>query len=59
YAFSKRTDAYFNLAYTKNKDGSTLGTSSASPGSVGGSGFGTTLGSYNQFGAMVGLRHKF
>ncbi|WP_019451373.1 porin [Cupriavidus sp. BIS7] len=59
YAFSKRTDAYFNLAYTKNKDGSTLGTSSASPGSLGGSGFGTTLGSYNQFGAMVGLRHKF
>lgn len=58
YAFSKRTDAYFNVAYTKNKDGSTLGTSSASPGSLGGSGFGTTLGSYNQFGAMVGLRDR-
>jgi len=64
YAFSKRTDAYFNLAYTKNKDGSNLGVSSggvsATGGSgAGGSGFGTTLGSYNQFGAMVGLRHKF
>jgi len=59
YAFSKRTDAYFNMSYTKNKDGSTLGTSSNSPGSISGSGFGTTLGSYNQFAAMVGLRHKF
>jgi len=59
YAFSKRTDAYFNMAYTKNKSGSTLGTSSASPNSIGSSGFGTTLGSYNQFAAMVGLRHKF
>ncbi|WP_244222680.1 porin [Cupriavidus lacunae] len=59
YAFSKRTDAYFNVAYTKNKDGSTLGVSSGGPGSIAGSGFGTTNGSTNQFGAVVGLRHKF
>lgn len=59
YAFSKRTDAYFNVAYTKNKDGSTLGVSSIGPGSIAGSGFGTTQGSYNQFGAVVGVRHKF
>jgi predicted porin len=58
YAFSKRTDAYFNVAYTKNKDGSTLGVASSSSG-AGGSGFGTTQGSYNQFGAVVGVRHKF
>ncbi|WP_235844880.1 porin [Cupriavidus agavae] len=56
YAFSKRTDAYLNVAYTKNKDGSTLGLSGTG---AGGSGFGSTLGSYNQFGAVVGVRHKF
>ncbi|WP_454765147.1 porin [Cupriavidus campinensis] len=55
YAFSKRTDAYFNVAYTKNKDGSTLGLGSG----VAGSGFTSTNGSANQFGAVVGVRHKF
>lgn len=59
YAFSKRTDAYLNVSYAKNKDGSTLGVSSGGPGSIAGSGFGTTNGSSNQFGAVVGLRHKF
>ncbi|WP_225934295.1 MULTISPECIES: porin [unclassified Cupriavidus] len=59
YAFSKRTDAYFNVSYTKNKDGSNLGVSSGQTGNQGGSGFGTTQGSYNQFGAVVGVRHKF
>lgn len=56
YAFSKRTDAYLNVAYTKNKSGSTLGLSGTG---AGGSGFGSTLGSYNQLGAVVGVRHKF
>ena len=56
YAFSKRTDAYFNVAYTKNKDGSTLGLSGTG---AAGSGFGATNGSANQFGAVVGVRHKF
>ncbi|WP_066731136.1 porin [Cupriavidus sp. D384] len=59
YAFSKRTDAYFNVSYAKNKDGSTLGVSSIGPGSINSTGFGTTQGSYNQFGAVVGVRHKF
>lgn len=56
YAFSKRTDAYFNVAYAKNKDGSTLGLSGTG---AAGSGFGATRGSSNQFGAVVGVRHKF
>ena len=56
YAFSKRTDAYLNVAYTKNKDGSTLGLGGSG---AAGSGFGTTNGSANQFGAVVGVRHKF
>lgn len=56
YAFSKRTDAYFNVAYTKNKDGSTLGLQGTGAAS---SGFGGVQGSYNQFGAVVGVRHKF
>ncbi|WP_061960090.1 porin [Cupriavidus pauculus] len=49
YALSKRTDAYLNVGYTKNKNGSTLGLGS----------FGTVNGSANQFGAVVGIRHKF
>ena len=56
YAFSKRTDAYLNLAYAKNKDGSALGLSGSG---AAGSGFGATNGSANQFGAVVGVRHKF
>ncbi|WP_237380188.1 porin [Cupriavidus sp. SW-Y-13] len=65
YAFSKRTDVYLNVAYAKNKDGSTLGVSSSGTNAAGtsagfgGSGFGTTNGSANQFGAVVGVRHKF
>lgn len=59
YAFSKRTDAYFNVSYTKNKDGSSLGVSSGQTGNQGGSGFGTTANGANQFGAVVGVRHKF
>lgn len=56
YAFSKRTDAYFNVAYTKNKDGSQLGLSGTG---AGGSAFGATNNGANQFGAVVGVRHKF
>jgi len=59
YAFSKRTDAYFNVSYAKNKDGSNLGVSSIGPGSINSTGFGTTNNGANQFGAVVGVRHKF
>ena len=66
YALSKRTDAYFNVAYAKNSGGSGLGVMGLNA-----SGYtGTTLtngeqvfsgsgNSNNQFGATVGLRHKF
>lgn len=65
YALSKRTDAYFNLAYAKNSGGSGLGVLGLNDASYAG----TTLTSgsqvfsgpnnnNNQFGATVGLRHK-
>ncbi|SOZ19474.1 porin [Cupriavidus taiwanensis] len=53
YAFSKRTDAYLSVGYTKNKGSSNLGLS------TGGSGFGTTTAGTNQFGTTIGLRHIF
>lgn len=53
YSFSKRTDAYLTVAYTKNRSGSNLGVGN------GGSGFGTVVAGANQLGALVGLRHKF
>ena len=68
YALSKRTDAYFNLAYAKNSSGSGLGVLGLNASD---SYAGTTLssgsnvysspaaGNSNQFGATVGLRHKF
>lgn len=68
YALSKRTDAYFNVAYAKNSNGSTLGVAGINGAS---SGNATTLQSTdnqvlsnstntgNQFGAVVGIRHKF
>jgi predicted porin len=57
YALSKRTDLYVSLAYVKNKGNSNLsvnGFNNSSP----------TDGAYvengaNQFGATVGIRHKF
>ncbi|RLK31537.1 porin [Cupriavidus plantarum] len=49
YAFSKRTDAYLNVGYTKNKDGSNLGLSGA----------GTAVAGANQTGVLIGLRHRF
>ncbi len=56
YAFSKRTDAYFNAGFTRNKDGSQLGLAgynsrTGEPTSV--------VPGKNQFGAVIGLRHKF
>jgi len=59
YALSKRTDAYLNLAYAKNSNGSILGV--AGMGDVYNTpAVGTTpADSSNQMGAMVGLRHKF
>ncbi len=71
YALSKRTDAYFNLAYAKNSSGSGLGVlglnNSAYPQSLTGASSATTAdqvfsntgNSNNQFGATVGIRHKF
>lgn len=53
YAFSKRTDAYMTIGYTKNHNGSSLGLGS------GGVGFGTVIAGANQFGTVIGLRHKF
>ncbi|KWR91618.1 porin [Cupriavidus sp. IDO] len=54
YALSKRTDAYLSMAYAKNKNTSNLGVD----------GFGKTNVDANgnadsQFGAVVGIRHKF
>ncbi|WP_439892480.1 porin [Ralstonia sp. 25C] len=53
YALSKRTDAYLNLAYAKNSNGTNLGVAGfgdvdSAPGN-----------NNNQMGAVVGLRHKF
>nr|WP_315598341.1 porin [uncultured Cupriavidus sp.] len=51
YAFSKRTDVYAQAAYIRNDDGSRIGLNGPS----------TTIGlaGTNQFGAVVGVRHKF
>jgi len=53
YAFSKRTDVYLSVGYTKNRGTSALGVG------AGASGFGNTDPGMNQLGATVGLRHKF
>ncbi|RZT42521.1 porin [Cupriavidus agavae] len=50
YVLSKRTDAFLNVGYARNKDGSNLGLN----------GFGTSITpGNNQTGVMLGLRHKF
>lgn len=54
YALSKRTDAYLSLAYAYNRDNSNLGVQGFNKVSVDSSGKGE-----NQFGATVGIRHKF
>lgn len=53
YAFSKRTNAYLSVGYTRNKGSANLGLSSG----VGG--FGYTPPGTNQLGAVVGIRHVF
>jgi len=57
YALSKRTDAYLSLGYTINKNTSNLGVDGF--GKVSGSGTGANFDADNQFGAVVGIRHKF
>lgn len=51
YAFSKRTDVYAQVAYINNDDGSRIGLNGASS-AIGAAGT-------NQFGAVMGIRHKF
>ena len=70
YALSKRTDAYFNVAYAKNSSGSALGVMGFNDVSVqggvnsstitnGNQVFSNQANTNNQFGATVGIRHKF
>ena len=66
YALSKRTDAYFNVAYAKNSGGSGLGVMGLNDASYAGTTltngnqvFSNSANSNNQIGATVGLRHKF
>ncbi|SOY51718.1 putative porin [Cupriavidus taiwanensis] len=49
YALSKRTDVYTSLSYALNDNGSLLGVN----------GFNTVQSGKDQFGAVIGLRHKF
>ncbi|MBY4732340.1 porin [Cupriavidus pauculus] len=51
YAFSKRTDVYAQMAYIRNDDGARIGLNGAAT-SIGPAGT-------NQFGTVVGIRHKF
>lgn len=53
YSFSKRTDAYISVGYTRNRNGSALGLGGGS------FGFGTVQTGASQFGTTIGLRHKF
>ncbi|CAG2141856.1 Outer membrane porin protein 32 [Cupriavidus yeoncheonensis] len=55
YAFSKRTDAYFNMGYVLNRSDNNVGIYSNAL--LGGSN--ATGDKINQFGALVGIRHKF
>ncbi len=54
YALSKRTDAYLSLAYAYNRNNSNLGVSGFGKTNVDSTGKGDS-----QFGATVGIRHKF
>lgn len=55
YSLSKRTDVYWNLAYTINSSSSGDGIRST----LGVAGFGESPTGRNQFGTVVGMRHKF
>lgn len=57
YAFSKRTDAYLSLSYVKNKRNSNLGVNGFNTSSPTDGAF--VQNGANQFGATVGIRHKF
>ncbi len=54
YAFSKRTDAYLSMGYVVNKNTSNLGLDGFGKVNIKSDGKAD-----NQFGAVVGLRHKF
>lgn len=56
YAFSKRTDVYWNLSYAMNRERSSMGVAGVG---IGGSGFGAAAIGKSQFGSAVGLRHRF
>lgn len=58
YSLSKRTDVYTSLSYVKNKAGSSLGVNGFNSEVTAGDPLNVKPGS-NQFGAVVGLRHKF
>jgi len=64
YAFSKRTDVYAIAAYAQNRNGSSMGLSGFGP-SLNGSATTLTATSeqvgagQNQFGAIIGVRHRF
>lgn len=49
YSLSKRTDAYLNLGYVRNKSNSALGLQGAN----------TAMPGENQTGATIGMRHRF
>lgn len=49
YSLSKRTDAYVNVGYVRNKDGANLGLNGA----------GTAQAGENQTGVTIGMRHRF
>lgn len=53
YAFSKRTDAYFVVDYTKLKDGFVFNGTFASPATA------AATGATDRTSVMVGLRHRF
>ncbi|MCG5262346.1 porin [Cupriavidus gilardii] len=58
YALSKRTDIYTSLSYTLNKDGSALGVAGFNNPTASTPVFNVEPGK-DQFGAIVGVRHKF
>jgi len=60
YALSKRTDACFNVAYALNRaDGGQRIASNLGVGGFGETSFTSNASKRNQFGAVVGIRHKF
>ncbi len=58
YAFTKRTDLYASVSYALNKDKSYLGVNGYNSGSGSSAVYNVEPGA-NQFGAVVGIRHRF